>query len=45
MNDVFLEDNFQENQSVQIETSRNPKNGNEKIMKEKLKNLHAQRKI
>jgi hypothetical protein len=45
MNDVVLEDNFQENQSVQIETSRNPKNGNEKIMKEKLKNLHAQRKI
>jgi hypothetical protein len=37
MNDVVLEDNFQENQRVQTKTSRNPKNGNEEIMKEKLK--------
>ncbi len=45
MNDVILENRSKENPSVQIETSRNPKNGNEKIMKENLKKLHAQRKI
>jgi hypothetical protein len=45
MNDVILENKFEENPSVQIETSRNPKNGNEEIMKENLKNLHAHKKI
>jgi len=45
MNDVVLEDGFKENPSVQTKTSRNPKNGSEKIMKENLKKLHAQRKI
>jgi hypothetical protein len=45
MNDVVLENRFKKNPSVQIETSRNPKNDNEKIMKENLKKLHAQRKI
>jgi hypothetical protein len=45
MNDIILENRSKENPSVQIETSRNPKNGNEKIMKENLKKLHAQRKI
>ncbi len=34
-----------QNPNVQIEKSRNPKNGNEKIMKENLKKLHAWRKI
>ncbi len=45
MNYVVLEDGFEENPSVQIETSRIPKNGSEEIMKENLKKLHAQRKI
>jgi hypothetical protein len=45
INDVVLENRSKENPSVQIETSRNPKNCSEKIMKENLKNLHAQRKI
>jgi len=45
MNDVVLENRSKENPSVQIETSRNPKKGNEKIMKENLKKLHVQRKI
>jgi len=45
MNDVVLEDGFEENPSVQIATSRNSENGSEKIMKVNLKNLHAQRKI
>ncbi len=45
MNDVVLEDGFEENPSVQTETSRIPKNGSEEIMKENLKKLHAQRKI
>jgi hypothetical protein len=45
MNDVVLENGYEEIPSVQIETIRNPKNGSEKIMKENLKNLHAQRKI
>jgi hypothetical protein len=44
MNEVVLENRFEENPSVQTETSRNPKNGNEKIMKENLKKMHAQRK-
>jgi hypothetical protein len=44
MNDVILKDGSEENPSVQIETSRNPKNGSEKLMKENLKKLHAQRK-
>jgi hypothetical protein len=33
MNDVVLEDGFEENPNVQTKTSRNPKNGSEKIMK------------
>jgi len=45
MNDVVLEDGYKENPSVQTKTNRNPKNGNEKVMKENLKKLHAQRKI
>jgi hypothetical protein len=45
MNDVVLEDKFEENSSVQIETSRNLENGSEKIIKKNLKKLHAQRKI
>ncbi len=45
MNYVVLEDGFEKNPSVQIETSRIPKNGSEEIMKENLKKLHAQRKI
>jgi hypothetical protein len=45
MNDVVLEDGSEKNPSVQIETSRNPKNGSEKIMNENLKTLHVQRKI
>ncbi len=36
---------MEENLSVQIETSRNPKNEKEKQMKINLKKLHAQRKI
>jgi hypothetical protein len=38
MNDVVLEDGSEENQSVQTKTSRNWKNGSEKLMKENLKN-------
>jgi hypothetical protein len=45
MNDVVLENRSEENPSVQTETSRNLENGNEKLMKENLKKLHAQRKI
>jgi hypothetical protein len=45
INDVVLEDKFEENPSVETKTSRNQKNGSEKIMKENLKKLHAQRKI
>jgi hypothetical protein len=45
MNDVVLEDGSEGNPSVQTETSRNLENGNEKIMKENLKKLHARRKI
>ncbi len=45
MNDVILEDKSEENSNVQIETSRNLENCSEKIMKESLKKLHAQRKI
>jgi hypothetical protein len=41
MNDLVLEDKFEENPSVQRETSRTPKNGTEKIMKENLKKLHV----
>jgi hypothetical protein len=45
MNDVVLEDRFEENPSVQTEANMNPKNGSEKILKENLKKLHVQRKI
>jgi hypothetical protein len=45
MNDVVLEDWFEENPSVQAKTIGNPKNGNDKIMKENLKKLHIQTKI
>ncbi len=45
MNDVVLENGFKENLNVQTETNRNLENGNEKIMKENLQKLHAQRKI
>jgi hypothetical protein len=42
MNVVILKDRSKENPSVRIEISRNPKHGNEKIMKA---NLHVQTKI
>jgi hypothetical protein len=45
MNDVVSKDGYEVNLNVQIESSRNPEKGNEKIMKENLKKLHAQRKI
>jgi hypothetical protein len=45
MNDIVLEDRSKENPSIQIETSGNPKHGNEEIMKANLKNLHVQTKI
>jgi hypothetical protein len=45
INDVVLENKFEENPSVQTKTSRNLKNGSEEIMKGNLKKLHAQRKI
>ncbi len=45
MNDIVLEDKFEENPSVQIEINRNPENGSEKLMKENLKTLHVRRKI
>jgi hypothetical protein len=45
MNDVVLENRFEENPSVQTKTSRNPKNRNEKIMKENLEKLHVKKKI
>ncbi len=44
MNDVVLKNRFEENPSVQTKTSRNPKSGSEKIMKENLKKMHVQRK-
>jgi len=45
MNDVVLEDGYEENPSVQTKTSRSPKNGSEKIMKENLKKLHAKKNL
>jgi hypothetical protein len=36
---------FEENQSVQTKTSRNPENGSEKIMKENLKNCMLKEKF
>jgi hypothetical protein len=36
MSDVVFENKFDKNPSVQIETSRNPKNNNDEIMKENL---------
>jgi hypothetical protein len=42
MNDVVLEDGYEENPNKK---KRNPKNGSEKIMKENLKKLNVQRKI
>jgi len=44
MNDLFLENKYEESPNVQIKTSRTPKNGSEKIIKENLKKLYAQRK-
>jgi hypothetical protein len=44
MNYVVLENKFEENPSVQIETNRNLENGSEKLMKENLKTLHVRRK-
>ncbi len=41
---IVLEDKYEENPSVQIETSSNLENDNEKIMKGNLKKLHARRK-
>jgi hypothetical protein len=40
-NDIVLKDMYEENPSVQIETSSNLKNDNEKTMKGNLKRLHA----
>jgi hypothetical protein len=45
MNDVVLENGSKENPSVQTKTNANPKNGNERIMKENLIKLFVQRKI
>jgi hypothetical protein len=45
MIDVVFEGQYEVNQSVQTKTSKNPKKGSEKIMKENLKKLHAHRKI
>jgi hypothetical protein len=45
INDVVLEDMYEENPNVQIETSSNLKNGSEEIMKGNLKKLHVQKKI
>jgi hypothetical protein len=44
INNVILEDLFEENPNVQTETSRNLKNDKEKIMKGNLKKLFVQRK-
>jgi len=44
INDVVLEDMYEENPNVQIETSSNLKNGSEEIMKGNLKKLHVQKK-
>jgi hypothetical protein len=44
INDVILEDLFEENPNVQTETSSNLKNDKEKIMKGNLKKLFVQRK-
>jgi hypothetical protein len=40
-----LEYGSKKNPSVQLKTNRNPKNGNEEIMKPNLKKIHVQRKI
>jgi hypothetical protein len=45
MNDLLLENKYEENPSVQIKTSRTPKTGSAKIMKENLKKLHFQKQI
>jgi hypothetical protein len=45
MNDVDLEDGYEENPKDQIETNRNPRNWSEEIMKGNLKTLHAQREF
>jgi hypothetical protein len=42
---VILEDGSEENPSVQIETSKSPKNGSEEIMKENLEKLHVKGKF
>jgi hypothetical protein len=44
MNDVILEDNFEENASVQTKTSRNVEDAFEELMKINLKKLHVQKK-
>jgi hypothetical protein len=41
---IVLEDKYEENPSVQIETSSNLGNDNKKIMNGNLKKLHVQRK-
>jgi hypothetical protein len=38
MNDVVSKDGYEVNPNVQTKTSRNPKKGNEEIMKKNLKN-------
>jgi hypothetical protein len=38
MNHVVFKDGYEVNPSVQTKTSRNPKKGNQKIMKKNLKN-------
>jgi len=43
-NDVTLEDNFEENASVQTKTSRNIKDAFEELMKINFKKLHVQKK-
>jgi myosin-crossreactive antigen len=45
MNDVVFKNGYKVNPSVQIEMNKNAKKGSEKIMKENLKKLHAQKQI
>jgi hypothetical protein len=45
MNDLFLENKYEESPNVQIKTSRTPKNGSEKILKENLKNCMLKEKF
>jgi hypothetical protein len=41
MNDVILEDRFEENASVQVKTNRNPKDASKELIKIHFKKLHV----